>query len=52
MRAAIWRWRGISRTQRVARSLELRQVLRTHGWDRDRIHAVLSGQDSNTPTLW
>lgn len=48
----IWRWRGISRTQRVARSRELRQVLRAHGWDRDRIHAVLSGQDSNTPTLW
>ena len=50
--ATIWRWRGISRTHRVARSRELRQVLRTHGWDRDRIHAVLSGQDSNTPTLW
>ncbi len=40
------------RAQRVARSRELRQVLRTHGWDRDRIHAVLTGQDSNTPTLW
>lgn len=50
--STIWRWRGISRAQRVARSRELRQVLRTHGWDRDRIHAVLTGQDSNTPTLW
>lgn len=51
--ASTWRWRGISRQRRAELSRDLRETVLRHGWDRDRIHAVLTGAGlDGTPTLF
>jgi hypothetical protein len=44
--------RGLSRKQLATRSLELRNVVLTLGWDRAAISAVLSGNTPEQPALF
>ena len=50
--ASSFRWRGISRTQFYARSLELRTALLERGWDEAIIRPLLTGTDGQAPTLF
>ena len=48
--AARWRW--LSRTERSARSRQLREELKTHGWDEDLVRELVHGIDPDHPTLF
>lgn len=46
-------WRGLPRAAFAARSRELRDEVRTHGWGRPgRIAALIGGADPDAPTLF
>ncbi|WP_235436597.1 hypothetical protein [Arthrobacter sp. RIT-PI-e] len=50
--ASSFRWRGISRAQFHARSLELRTALLEHGWNETTIRPLLINADPDAPTLF
>ena len=45
-------YRGLPREERVRRSRELRDAVRDHGWDPERIRRALNGIGPSQPTLW
>ena len=45
-------YRGLPREERVRRSRELRDAVRDHGWDPERIRRALNGIGPGQPTLW
>ena len=46
------RWRRLSRAERSARSRQLREELKTHGWDEDVVRELVHGIDPDHPTLF
>nr|WP_228512771.1 hypothetical protein [Clavibacter sp. VKM Ac-2872] len=45
-------YRGLPRAERARRSHELRDAVKAHGWDPDRIRRALNGIGPDQPTLW
>ena len=46
-------WRGLAREHFAARSRELRDEVRDHGWSRpDRVRSLIAGVDPDAPTLF
>ncbi|MGQ1798032.1 hypothetical protein ACT4S5_12980 [Kocuria oceani] len=46
------RWRRLSRVERSARSRQLREELKTHGWDEELVRELVDGIDPDHPTLF
>ena len=46
------RWRRLSKAERSARSPQLREELKTHGWDEDVVGDLVHGIDPDHPTLF
>ena len=46
------RWRRLSRAERSARSRQLRDALKTRGWDEDVVRELVHGIDPDHPTLF
>ncbi|MDP9936840.1 hypothetical protein J2T11_003208 [Paenarthrobacter nicotinovorans] len=47
-----WRWRGVGRANFTARSRQLRDALKEHGWNESVIRPLMSGHDPDAPTLF
>lgn len=50
--AYTWHWRSVGRTNFAARSRQLRDALKAHGWDESIIRPLMSGHDPDTPRLF
>ena len=46
------RWRRLSRAERYARSRQLREELKIHGWDEELVRELVHGIDPDHPTLF
>ncbi|GAA1750722.1 hypothetical protein [Kocuria aegyptia] len=46
------RWRRQSRTERSARSWQLRDALKVHGWDEELVRELVHGIDPHHSTLF
>jgi hypothetical protein len=46
------RWRRLSRTERSARSRQLREELKIHGWDEELVRELVHGINPDHPTLF
>jgi len=51
-RWSAWRFDGLAREARVQRSRDLRNVVRVHGWDAERMSAALAGIEETHPRLF
>lgn len=51
-RWSTWRFNGLARVERVQRSRDLRNAVRDHGWDPERISAALAGVEESHPRLF
>ncbi len=51
-RFTVERFATLPRAERARRASQLRDSVREHGWDPDRIAAALAGANQNTPTLF
>lgn len=51
-RWSAWRFNGLARVERVQRSRDLRDAVRDHGWNPERISAALAGVEESHPRLF